>query len=447
METRQIPVARGLPLLGVALKFGPLWAREARARHGDVFAFQLPGGNGGVMVCHPDDVRTALVEKEGVTRPAFKSEPDNLLAKVTGDGLFALGGQPWVERRAMMQPSFRRQRLAALVPLMLGEIDQAIDSLDRRFVREGRAFDVQPEMNSLALNVLIRSLFSDSMNSRDFKATCEAVELTMQSISFDPFKLGKRGMYERASRSFDEVGNRLIVERRRLAPAERPADLLTAMLEMRDPQGRELQDSSIKFELTGFLIAGKETSAITLSWLLALLPQMPEVERRLVEEIDSVVGGAAPTADHLPKLEYTRMVLQETLRRHAPVWILVPRRATEDVVLGGHAVREGTQIWVSPFVTHHHPEIWERADEFLPERFADEGNEASERHRYAYLPFGSGPRVCLGNRFAMMELQLTVARLLQRYRVRWAGSGPWKHKVIFNTYLPKEVPIQLIPRA
>lgn len=447
MGSKSIPKAEGLPFLGVALKFGPEWALASRRRHGDVFSLELPAKNGGVMVVHPDDVRAALMDKDGISRQEFPNEPDNLLARATGDGIITRTGEAWVERRDMMQPSFRRQRLNGLVPIMLGEIDRLLDSLDRRFVRDGRAFDVQPEMNRLTVGVLLRALFSSSVTERDFETARDAVDLTMKSLSFDPFVFGKKRMYERATRAFEEVAYRLIGERRRMAPEERPRDLLTAMLEMTNAEGQGLGDSSVRYEIVGLLIAGKETSAITLSWLLGVMEQRPELKRRLRDEVDTVLGGRAPTADDLPKLRQCRMALQETLRKYTPVWVLFPREAKSDVVLGGYPVAKGTRVWVSPYATHHHPEFWDRPEAFEPERFDGEGEDAPVPHRYAWLPFGGGPRFCLGARFAMMEMQLAMARLLQRYEMRWAGSRPLAPKVVFNTLLPKEVPIRLTPRA
>jgi cytochrome P450 len=439
-----IPEARGLPLLGVALRFGPAWALATQRRLGDVFAFRLPGGDG-VLLAHPDAVRAALVDTGEIVRQAFPDDPGNLLARATGDGIIALRSDPWVGRRDMMQPSFRRQRLAALVPILRAEVDRLLDELPRRYGR--RAFDAQPEMHRLTLTALVRSLFSTSAGTRDIDVAGEAVDLTMRAVSLGPFPLGKGRMLARAERGFDQVADRLIAERRATPPEARPPDLLSAMLEMRGKDGEGLSDRSIRFEIVGLLIAGKETSAITLSWLLALLPQMPDVERRLVDEIDAVLGGRLPEAEDLPRLSYTRMVLSETLRRHTPVWILFPREATEDVIVGPHRIPRGTRVWVSPYVTHHHPAFWDAPEEFCPERFASEDEEPSLKHRYAWLPFGGGPRVCLGNRFAMMEMTLFVARLLARYRVRWAGRRPVEPKVVFTTYFPREVPLELVPRA
>jgi cytochrome P450 len=232
-----------------------------------------------------------------------------------------------------------------------------------------------------------------------------------------------------------------------MPPEERPRDLLTALLEMRDAAGAGLTDQQLRFELIGLLTGGKETTATTLSWLLALLPEMPEVERKLVDEIDSVLGGRAPEAEDLPRLRFVRMVLSETMRRYPPVWLLFPREAREDVRFGAHVVPKGTRIWVSPYVTHHHPAAFDRPEEFVPERFASEGEDPPPKLRHVWLPFGGGPRMCIGYRFAMWEMQIAVARLLARYRVRRVPGRSIEHRVIFNTYLPKEVPIELWRRA
>jgi len=442
-----IPKAPGLPLLGVALRFGPAWALATQRALGDVFALDLPGGNGGVLVAHPEAVRTALVDKEGVVRPPFPDDPENLLSRATGDGIIARGGEPWATRRGMMQPSFRRQRLAALVPIMRAEIDRSIDAIDRRYVRAGRAFDAQPEMHRLVIGVLMRSLFSTSADAQDIAIAGEAVERMMRAVSFGPLPLGKRRLLSLAERGFDHVTGRLVAARRQTPPEERPQDLLSALLEMRDDKGAGLSDRQIHFELVGLLTAGKETSAITLSWLLALLPEMPAVERRIVDEIDSVLAGRAPEAEDLSRLRYTRMVLSETMRRYPPVWILFPREAREDVRFGEHRVAKGTRIWVSPYVTHHHPEFWDEPESFAPERFAEGEEEPERKHRNAYLPFGGGARMCIGHRFAMWEMQLTVVRLLARYRVRRAGRRTIEPRVIFNSYLPTRVPVELAPRG
>jgi cytochrome P450 len=447
MSESAIPKASGLPLLGVALKFGPQWARATRERLGDVFSFELPGGSGGVMVSHPDDVRVALGESKGVARAEFPPHMHAVLTPITGDGLIGRTGTAWSERRGLMNPSFRRQRLAELVPIMLEAIDREVGGLHERFVREGRAFDALPEMHALTLNVLIRSLLGTHLSARDSGRAAEAVDLTMKAVTFAPIEFGKQRLARRAAQAFEEVAMHIIRERRELPPEARPRDLLTAMIEMQDAHGAGLDDTSIRFELSGLFIGGKETSAVSLSWLLALLPRRPEVARQLTAEIDRVLGGRVPQAADLPELRYLEAVLQENLRMHPPVWLLFPRKATDDVVLGGHVVRRGTTVWVSPFATHYHPAIWEQPDEFLPERFAHEGAEGGARHPYAWLPFGSGPRVCVGTRFALMEMQLFVARLLQRYQVEWADDRPVAPKVVFNTCFPRRVPIRLVPRT
>lgn len=186
MSPSSLPKAPGLPFLGVALKLGPPWARATRERLGDVFSFELPGGNGGVMVTYPEEVRLALVENKGVARAEFPPHMHGVLAPITGDGLIGRTGAAWAGRRGLMQPSFHRQRLADLVPIMLGAIDQQLASLKARFVRDGRPFDALPEMHALALGVLLR----------------------LKAVTFAPIEFGKQRLARRAARAFEETSCR-----------------------------------------------------------------------------------------------------------------------------------------------------------------------------------------------------------------------------------------------
>jgi cytochrome P450 len=158
-----------------------------------------------------------------------------------------------------------------------------------------------------------------------------------------------------------------------------------------------------------------DTTATTMSWVWALLEQHPHVEAKLHAELDAVLGGRLPTAGDVPRLGYTRMVVEEAMRLYPPAYVY-SRAVKEDDVIGGFRIPGGTLLDLSPYVTHRHPDFWERPDEFLPERFSPEA--AAQRPRYAYFPFSGGPRQCIGNGFAMMEAQLILATVAQRYRPR-----------------------------
>jgi cytochrome P450 len=205
----------------------------------------------------------------------------------------------------------------------------------------------------------------------------------------------------------------VVAERRRTA--EDTGDLLSILLQAKDEEtGEPISDVQARDEIKTLLIAGHETTATTLGWTFYLLSKHPEIEERLVAEIDEVVGDRAPTAEDVPNLKYTTMVLYESLRLYPPLWI-VSRMPIEDDVIAGQPVKAGTSIIICSYITHRHPDFWPNPEGFDPDRFTPEAMK--ERHRYAYIPFGGGPRGCIGFPFAMMEMPVVLARVLQRFRL------------------------------
>ena len=176
-----------------------------------------------------------------------------------------------------------------------------------------------------------------------------------------------------------------------------------------------MNDQQVRDEVITLLIAGHETVSTALTWTWYLLSQHPEVERRLLTELDEVLGGHVPTVGHLAKLSYTHMVLEEALRLYPPAWIF-GRKAIADDEIGGYFIPANSMIVLSPYMTHRHPAFWENPEVFEPERFTPE--RSASRPHHAYFPFGGGPRTCIGSNFALMEMQLILATVAQRYRLR-----------------------------
>jgi len=226
--------------------------------------------------------------------------------------------------------------------------------------------------------------------------------------------------FKRAVRSFDTVVYQLMAARR--GQQRDTIDLLDRLLEARDDAtGCPMHDQQIRDEVLTLLLAWHETSAIALTWIWYLLAQHPEVEHTLQAELAAVLGGPAATAEDLAMLPYTRMVVEETLRLYPPVWPF-PRAAIADDVIGGYLIPAGSLIFPSQYLTHRHPDFWENPERFDPERFTPE--RSAHRARYAYYPFGGGPRSCIGSHFAMLELCLVVATVAQRYRLSLRTSPP-----------------------
>jgi cytochrome P450 len=192
-------------------------------------------------------------------------------------------------------------------------------------------------------------------------------------------------------------------------------DLLATLLLARDEEtGETMSDRQVRDEVMTILLAGHETSGVALAWTWYLLSQHLEVERRLHAELDAVLGGRTPSFDDLPQLRYTRMVIEETLRLYPPAWGIARQSIAQDEI-GDYHIPKGVQLMVTQYVTHRHPDFWERPEVFEPERFRPEC--VAKRPKFAYYPFGGGPRGCIGNQFALMEMQLILATLAQRYQL------------------------------
>jgi cytochrome P450 len=236
--------------------------------------------------------------------------------------------------------------------------------------------------------------------------------------------------------------HRIISERRALPEARRPNDLLSMLMSARDDDGAGMSDEQLRDEVMSLVGAGHETTANALTWTLYLLGDHQDVATRVAAEARAVFGGRSPTIEDLPALSYARRVVEESMRLYPPVWG-IERIASEDDVVSGIRVPRGTLTGIIPWCIHRDPRYWNDPERFDPDRFLPDAVEA--RPRYAYLPFGAGPRVCIGNSFAMMEAQLLLAMMMERFRFERA---PW-HRVQLDasvTLRPKDG-LRLVRRA
>jgi len=293
----------------------------------------------------------------------------------------------------------------------------------------GAAFDVVPELSRVTLRILGRCLFE-----RDLTDAADAVGGALQVVLHHTIgKLSSlfplpgvvptpRNLRFRAAlRALDRVVLSLIAERRRDA-ADR-GDLLSMLLAARDEEtGEGLDDRQLRDEVMTLLLAGHETTAMALSWTCYLLSLHPGARRTLEQELDATLaGGAAAGGDDLPRLRYTRMVIDEALRLYPPAWV-VTRSADGDDEIGGYAVPAGSRVLISPYVTQHDPALWDDPEGFDPERFAPGAQEG--RPRYAYFPFGGGPHLCIGAGFAIMEATIVLATVARRLRLDLEPGRP-----------------------
>lgn len=378
-----------------------------------------------VFVNHPDYIKHVLQENN---RNYDKDAPSNRMLKtVLGEGLLTNDGASWLRQRRLIQPAFHRQRIAGFGALMVAATSAMLDRWDAR-PDAAAPLDVSAEMMGLTLRVVGQALFGAEMGG-DVAAVGSSfttVNTFLTHSFYQPFALlpgvparGKRG-FVAARRELDQIVYRLIAERQR-ENADR-GDLLSLLLQARDAEtGETMSSQQAHDETLTLLLAGHETTAVALSWTFALLARHPEVAERLRAEVASALAGRPPTIEDLPALPYTRMVIDEALRLYPPAWAIL-RRAIGDDELGPYHIPAHSNIFISPWAIHRHPAFWDNPEAFDPDRFSPA--RSAGRPHFAYLPFGGGPRQCIGNSFALTEAQLILATITQRYRLRLLSDQP-----------------------
>ncbi len=409
----------------------------AHRDHGDVVRYRLalfPS----YLVVHPDHVKRVLQDNHAnYTKDVIDYK---VLGWIVEQGVLLTDGPLWLRQRRLMQPAFHRQRIAAL-GAMMAEIAGDLAESWAPSAAAGAVLDVAHAMTAVTMRVVGRALFTIDVGaaidtvSHSFSAMDgELIRRFRSGLIIPPVLPTARDRTFRASRkALDGVVDGIIQSRR--SAGAREDDLLQMLLEARDEEtGEGMSNDQLRAEVKTLLLAGHETTANALTWAWYLLSQHSEAEARLHTELDEVLGGRLPGLDDLPRLIYTRMVFDEALRLYPPAWI-VARRAVKGDTLGPYEVEPGASIVISTYVTHRHREFWEEPERFDPERFRP--GRAEKLHRYAYFPFGGGPRQCIGNTFAQMEATLILATLAQRYRLRLAPGHPPVEPLALITLQPR----------
>jgi cytochrome P450 len=397
---------------------------EAMRTYGDVIRLRL-GSVDAHLVCHPDGVSQILQRSprsfDKQTR-AF-----NQLRRLFGKGLVTSEGETWLRQRRIAQPSFHRESLAAYGAVMARAAAELVQRWARA-VQDRGPLDVSAQMTDLSLRIIGETLLGTDL-SVESSVIRDAVECALAEMNrrftsivdlplFVPTHRNRR--LRAALRTLDELVASKIAARQ--ARQDEPNDMLTALLHARDSNtGQAMSERQLRDEVLTLLVAGHETVASALTWTLYLLARHPAIQRQLRAELGSVLGDRPPTVDDLPKLTLNRMIIQESMRLYPPIW-LIGRRVVEDVEIGGCHIAAGSRIFVSPYATHRHPDHWPHPSVFDPARFTPE--QEATRSRFVYFPFGGGPRVCIGNTFALMELQLVVATVIQSYHMEGWGPNP-----------------------
>lgn len=346
-----------------------------------------------------------------------KGRDYKILRLSLGQGLLTSEGNLWQRQRRMTQPMFQSQQVASSTGIM-AEAAAAMLERWRQYSAENRIFDIVPELMRLTFTIAGRAMFS-----ADLEAEAGAMQEVLQvgrefsvdrawSVIRVPHWIPTPGnRRHRASlESFRAIVDRILQQRHK-TPGP-PHDLLWQLMAARDESGAPMPDHQVRDEVATLLTAGHETTTLALAWALFLLAQHPQVMEAVQREIE-FLNGRPPAYEDLSRLKYTRNVVDETMRLYPPVWV-ISRTAIADDIIGGFRVPAGSEMLIFPYITHRHPRWWSEPERFLPERFAAENSRS--RIRGAYLPFGAGPRTCVGLNFAMTEILVVLAMLLQRFR-------------------------------
>ena len=390
------------------LKFlGQLWQQ-----YGDVVRYQTRFGPC-ILFVHPRDVQTIL-RNETFRRAS-------LIKMMFGDGLLVSEGPRWKSQRRVMQGQFLPRSVASLVPVMVREAARTADAWRR--AAGGHAVDVSTDMAHLTMRIIVKALFSDDLSDAEAGELCAAVALAVTEqgkLSWLVFGIPAHFTPESAANItaskavLDTVAYEMIRRRRTAAASARPPDMLTLLIEA-DTETGPMSDLQIRDEIVTLLIAGHETTALSLTWAWKAIAEHPEVEMMLHRELDQVLGGKIAELEDAAKLPRTRAVFQETMRLYPPVWYMA-RIASEDAAVGGHEIPRGAKVLISPWFTHRHRQFWPDPERFDPTRFADASSQTTLRD--AYFPFAGGRRLCLGMHFALLEGTLILAQIAQEFRVR-----------------------------
>lgn len=415
------------------------YLEDVGAAHGPVVAFPMPR-TPVVLVTQPADVHRILVA--GHRRWTKRTIQFDTLRLVTGEGLLVSDPPLWTARRRLVQPAFHHHTLSGVAEQSVAVAAHRIDRLLRG---GGGVVDLDEVMMTLALDVLGKALFSADLGA-DARAIVTATVKALDGVVVrarspwlpaphwpTPGNLRLR----RALRTIDAAVQRLVTQRR---AAEAPgSDVLGLLLE-------HGADQAVRDEMVTLLIAGHETVASALTWTLALLAADPSRQARAAEEVDQVCAGRPPTMADLAALPFVRAVVDEALRLYPPAWV-ISRRAAQADELAGVAVPAGTVAIISTWSLHRDPQLWKAPGEFVPERWED----TAEDHppRWAYVPFGAGPRLCIGRDFALTEATLVLATLLQRARLRPAlpTEALPKAKALVTLRPAGGLPVLVTPRS
>lgn len=442
-QVKDIPTIRRRDKLGGTLAYRRdqlFFLGQGIERYGDIFRFR-PMGIPIVLVNHPDYIQHILVDcGENYDKDVFLFK---IVRPILRKGLIGNADiELWRRQRRMMAPHFTPKTVSSFVSNMTDEAVQMLARWDSR-QDPGAALDITDEFGQLALRIVNRSLFSADVGktAQDFERaayTANSILGAFFRFPFPPLQVPTVShlRLRRAMNQMDKfVSDFIALRLKGNSGDDESTDLLTLLLNSVDEEdGQGMSLEQLHDEVLNICIGGYETTTNTLSWALYLISRHPAVEAKFHAEVDRVLDGRIPAFDDLPRLTYTRMILDEALRIYSPAYQFMRRARTDDVV-GGYRMPANTNVLINSYLLHRHPDFWDEPESFRPERFTPE--QVNARPKHAYVPFGSGSRICIGKHFAHAELTLVLATIGRYHRLVALPGNPEVQPEALITLHPK----------
>ncbi len=444
-DLKTVPQVKGHWLLGNLRQFksNPFLAlRQWHQDYGDIAGFKLAGQQC-YLISHSEWVEQTLIKNSNVFVKMYDHQKPKGLALILGQGLVTSQGQFWQRQRRLMQPVFQRSNLSSMLPKMV----TAGESMFSRWqlLGDGAEVNLADEMMRLTLEVITQTMFSTSVLDNVDKiapALDTGLRYALRTVSnpltpplFIPTTANRK--FKQARAVLDKIIDDMIEKRR--AESHKQQDLLDMLLNARDEKtGQQMADQQIRDEVITIFTAGHETTANLLTWTLYLLAKHPAQLTKLRAEL-KILKGNIPGVEDLQKLVYTRAILNESMRFRPPVGMMM-RKVAKDIDINGTHFKAGSLVFYSIYNIHQHPQLWHQPEKFEPERFSTD-----ENRRFSFLPFGTGERICIGNHFAMMESQLLLSMILQRYDIELSSDEDVEIEMAVSLRPKGGLPVRLKP--
>jgi cytochrome P450 len=396
-----------------------------------------------VLITNPELVRYILQTNQ---KQYVKGSQYKLLKLVLGNGLVTSEGDLWRRQRKLIQPAFHKQYIYTLFNDMLACTNKMVEEFEKK--AEGKeVLYFSDEMMKVTLHII-----GKTMLSADVTAEASAVRNSLiyigQEIASNAMSLVNLPLwvptpanikFRKEVKVLDKIIYRIINERRN--GKEQKKDLLDMLMSSTyEDNGEHMPDDLLRDEIMTVFIAGHSTTATALAWTFYLIAQHPDVYQKLKKEVDDVIGTGELTLEHLQQLHYTKACFNESMRLYPPVWLFI-RRALENNQVGDYIIEKDTDVLISPYITHHNESIWKDASSFKPERWLTD--EVKQMDKFAYFPFAAGPRMCIGNNFALFEADIIIAKIIQKFKFEYAGDAPPEMEPSTTLRVKNRMPIRL----